>query len=506
MESMVNRAASPDRSGVRGLPAPFVVFAFFLVNVAAWMIYAELSRGVETIHEDVAEAYAWGREFQLGYFKHPPFWSWIAGIWFWILPHRNWAFSLLAVLNANIGLWGAWKLIGRFAGAEKHVVATILLLLTPFYTFLCFKYNANSIFLSLWPWTAYFFVRSIDERRPWHGVMFGVLAAADILSKYFAVVLLATCLIAALVHPERRKYFASAAPYLAIGVAALLIAPHIWWLVTTGFQPFHYLDSETHHTLGFSVQNALRFLLGAALFHLVIAIIVLLAKPMPWRRWVAAIRERSRDPRFRFLAVLCLAPCLLTAIAGPLIRLKLSTNMTIGIFCLVPLLLIEIAAITDWRRAIRLAFGSVGLLTVGALCVAPFIPYALFADGRPTAVDPRQEIAAEATRIWRQVTGTPLAIVTGVSPYPGAATFYSEDQPSQLIDFNFTYSPWLTPETVARRGLLAICPKGNARCLASAAKFATPETVRREVTLTHDLGDRRGPPVSFVLVIVPPRQ
>ena len=53
-------------------------------------------------------------------------------------------------------------LIGRFADGEKRMAATALLLLTPFYTFLSYKYNANSIFLSIWPWTRYFFVRSID--------------------------------------------------------------------------------------------------------------------------------------------------------------------------------------------------------------------------------------------------------------------------------------------------------------------------------------------------------
>ena len=34
------------------------------------------------IHNDMAEAYVWGREFQLGYNQHPPFWAWICGAGF----------------------------------------------------------------------------------------------------------------------------------------------------------------------------------------------------------------------------------------------------------------------------------------------------------------------------------------------------------------------------------------------------------------------------------------
>ena len=78
------------------------------------------------------------------------------------------------MLNAGLGLYGSWMLIGDFAEGDKRLAATALLLLTPFYTFLALKYNANSIFLSLWPWTMHFFVRSIDNRRLGDAILFGL--------------------------------------------------------------------------------------------------------------------------------------------------------------------------------------------------------------------------------------------------------------------------------------------------------------------------------------------
>src|SRR5581483_5751244 len=182
--------------------------ALLALFVIAWTLYAVISASPAAIHNDMAEAYVWGREFQFGYEKHPPFWAWIAGLWFEVFPCADWAFALLAVLNAGLGLFGSWVLIGDFAEGDRRLAATALLLLTPFYTFLALKYNANSIFLSLWPWTMHFFVRSIDDRRLADAVLFGLFIGMALLSKYFALILAATCFVAALVHPLRRAYFA----------------------------------------------------------------------------------------------------------------------------------------------------------------------------------------------------------------------------------------------------------------------------------------------------------
>ena len=187
-----------------GQPKLLVSLSLLSIFVTVWTLYGVISAAPAAIHNDMAEAYVWGRQFELGYFQHPPFWAWIAGLWFEVFPRADWAFTLLAVLNAGLGLYGSWILIGDFADGDRRLAATVLLLLTPFYTFLAFKYNANSIFLSLWPWTMHFFVRSIDNRRLPDAILFGSFMGLAMLSKYFALILAATCFVAALVHPARR--------------------------------------------------------------------------------------------------------------------------------------------------------------------------------------------------------------------------------------------------------------------------------------------------------------
>ena len=99
-------------------------------------MYFSLTEAPMAIKHDMAEAYTWGREFQLGYNQHPPFWAWVCGLWFHVFPRTGWAFALLSSTNAAVGLWGAWTLIGDFAEGRKRIAAWALLLLTPLYTFL----------------------------------------------------------------------------------------------------------------------------------------------------------------------------------------------------------------------------------------------------------------------------------------------------------------------------------------------------------------------------------
>ncbi len=113
--------ASQLLPGRRAEPSLLFSVALFAVFVTVWTLYAVISAAPAAIHNDMAEAYVWGREFQLGYFQHPPFWAWVAGLWFEVFPRADWAFALLAMLNAGLGLYGSWMLIGDFAGGHTAV-------------------------------------------------------------------------------------------------------------------------------------------------------------------------------------------------------------------------------------------------------------------------------------------------------------------------------------------------------------------------------------------------
>jgi hypothetical protein len=80
-------------SGPRAAPVPglWLVTGFAVVHAVLWtLILISLKTG-QDVHMDVAEAYAWGQKFLLGYGKHPPLSGWVAGVWFRLFPVTDWS-------------------------------------------------------------------------------------------------------------------------------------------------------------------------------------------------------------------------------------------------------------------------------------------------------------------------------------------------------------------------------------------------------------------------------
>jgi 4-amino-4-deoxy-L-arabinose transferase-like glycosyltransferase len=449
--------------------APATLLAFLCLHTAIWTAYASFSN-LGPIHRDMTEAYAWGREFQLGYYKHPPFWSWIAGAWFEVFPRTNWAFYLLAALNSAIAVAGVWQLTGLFTKGPHRLNAIFLLLLFPFYTIQGHQFNANFIQLSLWPWTVYFFVLSMNKRRLRDAFLFGTLAAAGLLSKYYSALLLISCFAASFVHPEWRRYYRSPAPYFSVAVCCLLFAPHAWWLVTNDFAPFKYVEEKTAYTGAQIYLNALTFVLGCIGFTLLGGALAVLSR-RGTRPGDAAAVGPIQPQLEHFVAILALGPFVLTLISALAGHLRLSTNFASPIFFLVPLLLIQTLKPLPVRLN-RLAGLAVAVLYGGALLAAPAVPY-LFEQQR---LDSKHMlgVAREAKRFWREQTGLPLRAVAGAESYAMATAFYSGEDTSAFLGFDRRHSPWISPGSLAQTGFLGICPEGDEPCSSSAAAYGGP--------------------------------
>jgi 4-amino-4-deoxy-L-arabinose transferase-like glycosyltransferase len=473
--------------------------------VAIWTAYLTITEAPGAIKHDMAEAYAWGQEFQLGYNQHPPFWAWICGLWFSVFPRTGWAFTLLSSLNAGIGLWGAWMLIGDFADGRKRMTAWMLLLLTPLYTFYAYKYNANTIFLSIWPWTLHYFIRSVRGRAFGDAIGFGLCVGLALMSKYYAVILVATCFLAVLQHPARWKYLASASPYLAAAVTAVICAPHVWWLLTHRAPPLHYLEDLSGQQWDNVFHYAVNTLAGAVEMNLgVVAVVGLVAWITRHDGAATVSRDTSGQP-LGMLATLALAPLVLTCVSALALRTRDTPEMTVGTFALLPLLAIEVAGIKDiqllWRVAVRLA----GVVTFGALVLSPAIAAErTFLSSSAMKVAPYQEAAAEVTRLWHARTSRPLAYVASSAWYENATAFYSTDHPHVFTYFDYARNLWVTPEKLAKYGLLSLCVSDDRTCLARTERFVTPDTTRTEVSLAHVFWGHVARPVHFVVTIIPP--
>src|SRR5258708_32719955 len=159
----------------------------------------------------------------------------MAGACFSLFPPTDWAFHLLAMVNAAVGLYAPARIASRYLDGDKRIVALLLLLLTPFYQFMSQRYGADRPLLSTWPIATYCFLRGFETRGLAWSAGAGAAAALAMLGSHYSVFLIAGFVAAVLAHPGRRTYVRSASPWLAVAVGALVLAPHVQWLLATGF-------------------------------------------------------------------------------------------------------------------------------------------------------------------------------------------------------------------------------------------------------------------------------
>lgn len=207
---------------------------FILIHALVWWLMTIAAKTVLDGYGDMAEVYAWSQHWLLGSSKHPQFLPWMAKLWFMVAPQSVASFYLLSAVNLAVALFGIRALAQALKFEERHIaVALALCVLALPYLTLSSKLNMNSICLPTWPWTAWAFVRvttSEGGRRNLYALLFGVIAAISILSKYYSVVLLIP-LFASTFTSARRHLWFTAVPWIALIAFLLILSPHLYWLL-----------------------------------------------------------------------------------------------------------------------------------------------------------------------------------------------------------------------------------------------------------------------------------
>ncbi|OUI84903.1 glycosyltransferase family 39 protein [Acetobacter orientalis] len=481
-------------------------FVLACLFIAIWTLYFTVTEMPVALKHDMTEAYSWGQEFQLGYHQHPPFWAWVCGIWFSVFPANILSFAALSATNSAVGLWGIWHLTAKLVkNPAQRLTASLLPLLTPLYTFYAFKFNANIIFLSLWPWVLSFFFSASEQKNKRATYLFGIMAGLTLLSKYYALLPLSGCLLAALCTPNGRLWLRSWQPWLAGAVATLITLPHILWLFTHKAPPLAYLRTK----LGFAWHDVTCAALKAegGLLGMISGISVMLAALYYWHKKSTPTARPLTHSLTKWVLAVTLTPIVLTLAFGLSMQTIVMAEMMIGVVPLLPLLIFQAFGTLPAHFVARVTLFVTLIVNAGALLAAPlYTAWRIdFTKGWRKQL-PVQDMAQEATRLWHERTHAPLMYVAGSTWYANGTSFYSPEHPHSFPNSDPTLAPWVTPARIHRYGVLTICPvtAEDAGCLENAAHYTTPQTVKIAVNMAHHFAGHATPDHSFVVMITPP--
>ena len=495
----------PFLNWLDGIEAGWAIPLLLIGFVAIWQVYLVIAYFGGDLHPDVLETWSYGRSLEWGYSKHPPLMGWVARAWTEIFPLANWSFQLLALTNSAIALWAVDLISRRFVRGDKRMLVLLLLMLLPAYQFHAQRFNANTVLLATWPIATYCFLRSFETRSIGWAIVAGAAAALAMLGKYYSAVLIASFLLAALCHPQRRAYFGSLAPWISAAVGVVALSPHLVWLAVTGAKPIHYaIGVHAGKDLASAVLEAVKFVLGVAL---VLA--------LPAATWTLMVRDRlakfSDDframvPGLYLLFWVAMGTILLPVAAAVVLRTDMAPIWSLqGLFLFSVLIVCGASYPIERFYSVNLAVFVIGISLLSALVAAPV--HALYRNDNPLHEGRNfyQKSAVALTRYWHQFSDAGLPSVGGDDVLAFAAAFYSPDHPvfDERLVFSSREAP---PETSFVHGWAAICFEGDSYCLATMEQTAAraPRVVKSEFVLESTLLGQPGAKQRFVAVIVPP--
>src|SRR5215475_6094837 len=192
---------------------------------------------------DLAEGLALGKEWQLGYWKHPPLPWWMSDLAFRLVGDVHVVY-VLGPLSAVIAMWAVWRLGREVVAPTTALIAVLALEGTHYYNFSVPKFGHDHLIMFLWPLTAWMFYRALINGRHRDWMLAGLLLALCFWAKYTAFIFAATLGLFLLFDREARRAWVTPGPYLMALTFFIVLAPHLWWLVASDFQPFRYVEAR----------------------------------------------------------------------------------------------------------------------------------------------------------------------------------------------------------------------------------------------------------------------
>ena len=478
----------------RAAPRRFalILFVLLLLQGALWIGLPLLLEG--SIRLDVAEGVVDGPEWQLSYFRHPPFSTWLTGLAAMSGPLRygavyaiGWAlacgaFCLAAIFIARVTRNRAAGLVALMAG-----------LASPYATYVPIQVNHNIGVMPFWAASlgAAWFAFEGGALGAW--ALLGAAVGLGLWAKYAILHLVAPLVALFFSVPIWRARLSAAGPWLAALICLALIAPHFIDVAHKGATTLRFaartLDASFPVRLGWMAE----FVADCAAVQLGMASIALAACGRA--ALIGAIRAMfapaTRTRLDLFLHAAAFGPILVIIGAAPLgvhTHYLWITPLTLGFAAWWG----HAAARAGLRALPGRAWGAYGALA--ALFALSYIGVRdLDARLSRSPTYPEMDgpgLAALAQQYWAGRASGPIPYIVSLNEQRGlqAAGSIVFDLPYRvrvLENDEALNAPWLDLADLKRRGALVVAPRALAQGtkvqgveVRATTRFARP-TVRR---------------------------
>jgi len=213
------------------------------------------------LYADEAQYWAWSQDLALGYYTKPPLLAWIIAAAGHVCGSDEWCVRAPAPLfHAGTSLI-AYAIGRRLYDERTGFWAALLTALGTGIVFSARIISTDVPLLFFWALALWAYVNLLAAPSRRWAVVLGVAIGLGLLAKYAMIYFLPGIALAALFSKRARLLAARSDFWLALAIAALVVAPNIAWNASNSFATLHHTGGlVAGEPLQFNVRQGLEFL------------------------------------------------------------------------------------------------------------------------------------------------------------------------------------------------------------------------------------------------------
>ena len=435
---------------------------FFIILSIYFIILSVLPAFIaSSVPLDVAEGINWGSEWQWGYYKHPPFSSWVLYSFYKIFGHVG--PYLLSQLYVLLTLVLVYQLGKKVWTQETALLGSALTLAVVYYTYPSLEFNHNVAQFPIWAGLYLAFYQALTRNRLTDWLLLGVVGGLGILTKYSVIFLLLPMALYLLL-PKQWSLLKTPNPWIAVFVMLAVFSPHLYWLIQHDWLPFGYASGRSDEALAATsfIQSHftwVSFLLAQLVAH--IPLLLLLA--FNRKRLVGVSAYKHNLPSgASLLWYLWAAPILVLIVLSLVFGIGLRDMWGMPMWALSGLLAASfIVPATQALTAVKVRKALVIWLTLATVLMIVYVGFGDKIRHKPSRMNwPEQALAKQAQDTWQTLSSCPLDSVSG-DRWLGALVAMNSGFPSQMISGPASHSPWMSAERLQQHGTLVMWQQGE---------------------------------------------
>ena len=451
----------------------FILFLFVYFTI--WSIAPAFL--ASSVALDVSEGINWGSEWQWGYYKHPPFSSWVLYSFYKVFGHFG--PYILSQIYVLLTLFLVYKLANKVLCNSQAWLGTLLTLAIFYYTYPTLEFNHNVAQFPIWAGLSLLFYNSITENKYRDWILLGIVGGIGMLTKYSVAFLLIPMALY-LLAPQQWRLLKQPKPWISAAIMLIIFAPHLNWLIQNNWLPFEYAKGRSSETIDSNVITAhfgwVNFLLAQLVVHLPLLIILLLSRKSlsfkvnidsPRIKAEHSISDSSTRLRnLKLIGYIWLSPVIFLIILNLVFGMGLRDLWGMPMWALSGLLaasLIKPESLTLLESKLP-KYLTIWLSLITILMMI-YLQFGHTIRNKPSRMDwPEQELSLKAQATWDELSSCKwdslsgdrwlIALIAMNAEKSELST--TESWPSLMINGPASHSPWITKTRLEKHGTLVV--------------------------------------------------